>query len=622
MTKKSSIVATLGLALMTAAAGCGSSGSSAAEQAPSNSNSSGAERAIVEADIIKLDSGRLYALSTAGSLSVIDVSAPGRLAMLGQKRLGGEPFELYRRGDLLVTMLNGAFTADGTPVAPKTDAELTQPSYPEARDPKRGAGVVVIDAKDPTKLVPLVYFPVPGEIADSRIVGDVLYLVTYENAQCWQCAPKQSTMVTTFDLKDPMALRRVDQVIYESPVNNYEQAWGLTAWKRSIFVTPQRMYVGGHSDVDPYELNRAEYREGIIDVLDITDPTGKLVRGAHLEVEGSILSRWQLDERNGVLRVISQRGAGRTSNGVAMPKVETFTVNSTQSIVPLGLTTLSLPRQEGLRTVRFDDKRAYAITYNQTDPLFTIDLQNPAAPRVRGELHMPGFMFYLEPYGDRLIGLGVDNRDPDGSLNVSLFNVENLDDPRMISRVPFASPSVGSNQTIVNYELPEDQDRVQKAFRVFADGIVAMPFTYAYQTYYDSRSGGNVCDTVEGAVELIDWKNDSLTHRSRLPVRGTPRRALQANGEMLAVSDSNVTSYTLTPISAPRQTADLEIGPCASPYGRGNYDDWGFEDGHYGFFGCSTATARTASPGGLWMFGLFGLLGLLASARSARRRAK
>lgn len=622
MTKKSSIVATLGLALVTAAAGCGSS-QSGAEQAPSSpSSSDGAARAIVEADIIKLDSGRLYALSTAGSLSVVDVSAPGRLAMLGQKRLGGEPFEMYRRGDLLVTMLNGAFTADGTPVAPKTDAELSTPTYPEARDPKRGAGVVVIDAKDPSKLVPLVYFPVPGEIADSRIVGDVLYMVTYENAQCWQCAPKQSTMVTTFDLRDPTALRRVDQVVYEAPTNTYEQVWGLTAWKRSIFVTPQRMYIGGHSDENPDQFDRGVYREGIIDVLDITDPTGKLVRGARIEVEGSILSRWQLDERNGVLRVISQRGAGRTANGIAMPKVETFTVNSTQSFTPLGTTNLALPRQEGLRTVRFDDKRAYAITYNQTDPLFTIDLENPAAPRVRGELHMPGFMFYLEPYGDRLIGLGVDSSDPDGSLNVSLFNVENLDDPRMISRVPFASPHVGSDQTIVNYELPEDQDRIQKAFRVFGDGIVAMPFTYAYQSYYDRRSGYDACDAVKGAVELIDWQNDKLTHRSRLPVRGMPRRALQSNGEMLAVSDSNITSYALTPVSAPRQTADLEIGPCTSPYDRGYYEGWGYDDAHHGFFGCSASASRSSSPGGLWLFGLFGLLGLASAARTARRRSR
>ena len=52
--------------------------------------------------------------------------------------------------------------------------------------------------------------------------------------------------------------------------------------------------------------------------------------------------------------------------------------------------------------MRFDGPRAYAITYNQTDPMFVIDLSDPRAPRQRGALYMPGFMFYLEPYGASL----------------------------------------------------------------------------------------------------------------------------------------------------------------------------------------------------------------------------
>ena len=103
-----------------------------------------------------------------------------------------------------------------------------------------------------------------------------------------------------------------------------------------------------------------------------------------------------MDETNGVLRVISQQGAGFTGNGTAMPEVETFTDRrARRRSTPLGKTTLTLPSQEGLRTVRFDGARAYAITFNQTDPLFAIDLTNPARPVQRGQLSMPGWMFYL-----------------------------------------------------------------------------------------------------------------------------------------------------------------------------------------------------------------------------------
>lgn len=625
MSKKIIASTALGLALASVGAGCGSSSNVAAADAASppssgSGSSASAQRAIAEADIIQLDGGRLYALSASGSLSVVDVSTPAQLALLGQTRLGGEPFEMYRRGDLLVTMWNGAFTAEGKPVTPSPESTSTRYVPTPPRDERAGAGVVVLDVRDPQHMTPVAVFPVPGEIADSRIVGDVLYLATYENAKCWNCATAPRTLVTTFDLKNPTAMRQVDQASFQSNApDSYNLPWG-TNWKRSLFVTQERLYIGGHADIDPNEFYRQEStaREGIIDVLDVTDPTGRLVRGARIQVAGAILSRWQLDERDGILRVISQRGAGRTGNGEGMPEVDTFTIGSTQSFAPLGHTSLPLPRQEGLRTVRFDKDRAYAITYNQTDPLFTIDLRNPAAPTVRGELHMPGFMFYLEPYGDRLIGLGIDRDDPQGSLNVSLFDVGNLDAPKMIERVAFSTPGVSEDYAILNFEVPEDQDRIQKAFRVFPDGVVAVPFSAASTYYFD----GDTCESLRSGVQLVEWADDTLKKRALLPLRGNPRRAFEKDREMITVSDSNVRSFSLASLDQAKQTADLVIGTCVPKtlpgYGVGFGDDGDYY-GHHGLFGCTVSPARAAGGGGL-LGGLGGLLGLGLLTRAARRR--
>jgi len=207
------------------------------------------------------------------------------------------------------------------------------------------------------------------------------------------------------DIATPTAIALIEQVSFQSNApDGYNLPWGAN-WKRSIFVTDQRLYIGGHADIDPNGYGTA--KEGIIDVLDVSDPGGRLAVGARITVAGAILSRWQLEERDGILRVISQQGAGRTGNGIGEPQVDTFRVDSTKSFVPLGHTSIRLPRQEGLRTVRFDATRAYAITYNQTDPLFVIDLADPTRPIQRGELMMPGFMYHLEPHGDRIIGLGI-----------------------------------------------------------------------------------------------------------------------------------------------------------------------------------------------------------------------
>jgi uncharacterized protein (TIGR03382 family) len=338
-----------------------------------------------------------------------------------------------------------------------------------------------------------------------------------------------------------------------------------------------------------------------------------------------------MDETNGVLRVISQRGAGRTGNGLGMPEIATFTIADTQTYNSLGLATLNLPRQEGLRTVRFDTNVAYAITYNQTDPLFTIDLKDPAWPTPRGQLSMPGFMFYLEPHGDRVIGLGVDRTDPRGNLNVSLFDVSNLDNPTMIMRTPFGQSDVGEDFQILNYELPEDQDRIQKAFKVFDDGLVAVPFSSTTpSSYYSSGS----CTSPESGVVLVEWSNDTLTKRGTLHVTGNPRRAIELSSEMLTVSDSNVTSFSLAQASYGQQTADLVIGTCVDNSLPGSYGSVnnGAEGNYYGgndyhpyddhVYECamgSIGASRAAKlPGGAGTLAL----GLLIGAAVVRRRRR
>src|SRR5262245_30575294 len=66
------------------------------------------ERLIAEADIVQLRDGRLYTMSKSGTVAIVDVSAPGRLALLGKTRLPGQPFEMYLRGNQLVTMATNA----------------------------------------------------------------------------------------------------------------------------------------------------------------------------------------------------------------------------------------------------------------------------------------------------------------------------------------------------------------------------------------------------------------------------------------------------------------------------------------------------------------------------------
>ncbi|MCU0687591.1 MAG: beta-propeller domain-containing protein [Polyangiaceae bacterium] len=439
-----------------------------------------AERAITEADIVQVSDGRLYAMSQSGSLAVVDLSTPGQLTLLGKTMLAGRPFEMYRRGSQLVTMSNNAVDRYGEPLPPAESEEAayargdTSDYYYDRAE--RGAAVIVLDVAAPAQMRTTATFAVPGEIADSRVVGDVLYLVTYESADCYRCATTPRTLVTSFDISDATNPREIDRLEFLDPPDLWE-----AFSKRSVVATPERLYVGGVAEdyVIPGGPAAPLYDriEGAIDVVDITDPGGRLRQGAHIRVPGIITNRWQMDERDGVLRVVSQRGAIVETNGIGMPSIDTFQIDADGAFTPLGHTDLQLPIQEGLKAVRFDRDRAYAITFRNTDPLFTIDLRDPAAPQQRGELVMPGYVFHMEPRGDRLIGLGLDADDERGHLNVSLFDVSDLDRPRLLRRVPFGATDWTSEAAITQAELPEDQNRIQKAFRLLDDGTIVVPFS-------------------------------------------------------------------------------------------------------------------------------------------------
>lgn len=467
------------------------------------------ERVIEEADIIQIQGDRLYALSAYAGLTVIDVSDTSNLSILGTKKLGGAPFEMYRVDDLVYAMFHSWGHYE------EVDGNWSWVS---------SSHIEVIDVSDPALLDTVGSFEVPGWLSDSRMVGSVLYTVSFEDGYCWNCSNSANTTVTSLETADPANIAIVDQLTLEE--DNYDDR------ARSIHVTTDRIYIGG-----PEWASNGQ--SSTIEVVDISDPDGALSEGASVTIAGQILNRWQMDERDGVLRVISQPW-----NNSVNPSVQTFTVTSSSVITPLGQTDLVLPEPESLRAVRFDGTRAYAITAMQIDPLFTIDLSDPANPQQRGELEMPGWVYHLEPRGDRLLALGFDNQSTEGSLHVSLFDVSNLDQPTMIERVHFGG-DWGN--------FAEDQDRIHKAFKVLPDlGLLLVPFSA-----WSSNDLG--CSNYDSGVQLVDWANDTLVKRGVAPMRGNAKRAFLIDDSLLALSDEQLRSFDFSDRDNPAKTGEVQL---------------------------------------------------------------
>jgi hypothetical protein len=156
-------------------------------------------------------------------------------------------------------------------------------------------------------------------------------------------------------------------------------------------------------------------------------------------VPGSLLNQYSLSEFDGHLRVATTEdptggGCGPWIDCLwggepaedAEPSKSTVTVfavgedslEETGSVTDLGV-------DEQIYAVRFIGDTGYVVTFRQTDPLYTIDLSDPANPVVTGELKITGYSGYLHPVGpDRLLGVGQEAtaEGQTTGLQVSLFD--------------------------------------------------------------------------------------------------------------------------------------------------------------------------------------------------------
>ncbi len=471
-----------------------------------NANPPGGDpaREISEADILKVDGDTLYALSAYRGLMIVDISNPSALRVLGRAPVYGVPFEMYVHEGVAYVIFSSFWTFTW-------DEDTGTGSW------SANSRLVTLDVADPAAVRVLGEYDLRGAISDSRKVGDVLYLVAYEDGYCWGCDQGARTTVTSLFAGAAEDIAQIDQLSFE---DGNEYSWG----PRSIHVTTERLYIGGPN----WEQTGSE-----IQVVDISDPSGVLDEGARIPVAGAIDSRWQMDEHEGVFRVISQPGWSSEA-----PTVQTFRVVDASTVTPLGNLEMVLPRPEALQSVRFDGDRAYAVTFERTDPLFTLDLSDPAHPRQRGELEIPGWLEYMEPRGDRMIALGYDF-DAEEALTLSLFDVSDLDQPVMLARVNFG----GQWSWLV-----EDEDRIHKALRILDDrGLILMPFAGWGDAGYES------------GIQLFSFTRDTLVRRAAAPHYGFARRAFVHRDRLFALSDERIETFDVTDVDAPVKLDTLKL---------------------------------------------------------------
>lgn len=236
------------------------------------------------------------------------------------------------------------------------------------------------------------------------------------------------------------------------------------------------------------------------------------------KVKGRLLNQFSMDEYSGNFRITTTNDDGNNL----------YVLNT--DMQEIGSVT-NLASGEKIYATRFMGEKAYVVTYKTVDPLFVIDLSTLTAPKVLGELKMPGYSSYLHPFGENyLIGFGEDSVEKSytnwegnqevvayaNGLKMAIFDVSDYNNPKELYSIRLGSRGSYSQLLHNHKALLFDE----------TEGIFAFPAYLAEDAGFDDDgtprygnkmfSGALVYDVsvengiaLRGKIEHIDSDNNS-----------------------------------------------------------------------------------------------------------------
>ena len=176
--------------------------------------------------------------------------------------------------------------------------------------------------------------------------------------------------------------------------------------------------------------------------FDISDPEAPRYLGSG-SVPGTLIGQYAMSELDGYLRVATTVGEPTPApvDGEAVPAQLSDNMVSVLQPQDGALVTVGslhgLGEGEKIYAVRFMGDLAYVVTFDQTDPLYVLDLGNPEQPVLAGQVSLSGYSSLLQPLGAGLllgVGQSVDQQLRTQGLQVEVFNVADASQPSLVSR--------------------------------------------------------------------------------------------------------------------------------------------------------------------------------------------
>ncbi len=413
---------------------------------------------VDEADIVKTDGTYIYILQQDQYLTI--VRADGENSEVVSRRLIASEMQEDSSGEKALS----AFQSDIYSVTPRemyVDGDrlillLSEEHYREdseyAWDTESYTRLLTFDISDRADPVCLGSFTQEGSYRQSRRMNAVTYIYTSR----W---PKLGSSSDDSDLTVEVGDSELTAESYYIPQLVTDQSYLIFASVKDeapsaaadagVFVSGgEDYYVSGHS---LYCLNSYWSDMGSKTQITRFSLSDGLFKGeASCTLPGYVNDTWSIDEYDNHLRVLlTYTGTNTTDivqgllqgeNLVDLLYDSEWTRKNALYVLDEKLEKVgrigNIAKNEEIKSARFMGETAYFVTYENTDPLFSLDLSDPEQPKVLGELKITGFSSYLHPFGDnRLLGIGYET-DPDTGqtlgLKLTMFDTSDMKELKVL----------------------------------------------------------------------------------------------------------------------------------------------------------------------------------------------
>ncbi len=270
-------------------------------------------------------------------------------------------------------------------------------------------------------------------------------------------------------------------------------------------------------------------------------------------VPGHLLNQFSMDEYNGNFRLATTIGQAWDRQQPSQNNVYVLDEN-----LQIAGKVENLAPGETIYSARFMGNKAYVVTFEKVDPLFVIDLNDPANPQVLGKLKIPGYSDYLQPYDENhLIGIGKDAVEAENGgftwyqgLKLALFDVTDPENPKEISKYAIGDRGTDSyalqnhkavlfgkeKNLLVIPVLLAEIDRSRYAGKLPANAYGDYTWQGAYVFSLSPESGFEL----KGRVTHLDDGQDLLKSGYYFGSTSSIKRSLYMDDVLYTVSDSTI----------------------------------------------------------------------------------